>query len=448
MAHRYWRLVGFAVPGNGPLELSEARLYADGVLADTAATLIATFTPDGGSLADLRDDLTTAVVRWNYENYSQPGFALVWDLGAGNDADITRLRLGASGYRDTFPSSIALQYSDAGVYWLTEATVANISFPGAWALTADPAGAWVYGHATWNPADKGPQCALSNANLTAIVNAHYSGVRSTVGVSRGKWYWELTGVNYPIVGVGKRTAAVTGEPSYPGADANGWGYFGFYSTPRKVTNLVQVAYGSTWTTEVLGVALDMDAGTLEFFKSGVSMGIAFTGLTGDIYAMAAGYTASGNSILTANFGASAFLYAPPAGFKPGLFIPVLIPHDVSAKVYTGHALPERLLPAAELPVTTAQGHFREFPYFDVYNGGVGLITGTVKEKSLPANVPLARKVWLMDEASGMVVRETWSDATTGNYEFRGVRQGVKYTVLAYDYTHTYRAVVADNLETT
>lgn len=120
----------------------------------------------------------------------------------------------------------------------------------------------------------------------------------------------------------------------------------------------------------------------------------------------------------------------------------------SAQVRTVAVKPERLLPAVDLPPTTAHGHLREFPFFDVFNGGIGLITGTVKEKSLPANVPLARKVWLMDEASGMVIRETWSDATTGNYEFRGVKQGVKYTVLAYDYTHTYRAVVADNLETT
>ena len=122
--------------------------------------------------------------------------------------------------------------------------------------------------------------------------------------------------------------------------------------------------------------------------------------------------------------------------------------STQARLRNSPIWPERLFPATELPPTTAHGHLREFPFFDVFNGGLGLIIGTVKEKSLPANVPLARKVWLMDEASGMVVRETWSDATTGAYEFRGVKQGVKYTVLAYDYTHTYRAVVADNLETT
>jgi hypothetical protein len=104
---------------------------------------------------------------------------------------------------------------------------------------------------------------------------------------------------------------------------------------------------------------------------------------------------------------------------------------------------ERLLPSADPGFTTAQHHLREYPFFDAYNGGTGLIAGTVKEKNLPDNVPLHRKVWLIDEASAMVIRETWSDAVTGDYEFRGIKQGLKYTVLAYDYTGLYRGVIAD-----
>ncbi|WP_246881325.1 LamG domain-containing protein [Acidovorax sp. JG5] len=82
---------------------------------------------------------------------------------------------------------------------------------------------------------------------------------------------------------------------------------------------------------------------------------------------------------------------------------------------------------------------------DVEHGGLGIIYGTVKEKNTPANTPLRRKVRLMDERSGLVVRETWSDAATGAYEFRGIKQGVPYTVLAYDHAHNYRAFAGDNL---
>lgn len=80
---------------------------------------------------------------------------------------------------------------------------------------------------------------------------------------------------------------------------------------------------------------------------------------------------------------------------------------------------------------------------DTYYGGQGLITGTVKEKGTPTNTPLHRRVVLIDERSRLPIRETWSDAATGNYEFRGVKEGVKYTVLSYDHTGAYRATVAD-----
>jgi hypothetical protein len=81
---------------------------------------------------------------------------------------------------------------------------------------------------------------------------------------------------------------------------------------------------------------------------------------------------------------------------------------------------------------------------DQLDGGTHKITGTVAEKALPANTPLARRVMLIDERSHRVVRETWSDAT-GAYTFDNVAMQATYTVISYDHTATYRAVVADNL---
>lgn len=87
---------------------------------------------------------------------------------------------------------------------------------------------------------------------------------------------------------------------------------------------------------------------------------------------------------------------------------------------------------------------REHTFFDAYNGGVGNIIGTVKEKNTPTNTPLHRRVLLVDEASRITIRETWSDPITGAFEFRGVKQGVKYSTISYDHLHNYRAVIADN----
>lgn len=80
---------------------------------------------------------------------------------------------------------------------------------------------------------------------------------------------------------------------------------------------------------------------------------------------------------------------------------------------------------------------------DVYFGGGGRIAGTVKEKGTP-DQPLVREVLLWSESTRTLVASTWS-APDGSYVFDGLDRTQRYTVLAYDYTHAYRAVVADNL---
>jgi len=52
----------------------------------------------------------------------------------------------------------------------------------------------------------------------------------------------------------------------------------------------------------------------------------------------------------------------------------------------------------------------------------------------------------MREDTGIIIRTTWSDATTGAYSFNYVATGKAYTVITYDYMDAYRAVIADNLQ--
>lgn len=85
---------------------------------------------------------------------------------------------------------------------------------------------------------------------------------------------------------------------------------------------------------------------------------------------------------------------------------------------------------------------------DVYDGGRGFIFGSVKEKMSPSNLPLHRRVWLMRERDGRVVRETWSDAATGNFAFEYIDERERYSTISYDHLHNYRAVIADNLQPT
>lgn len=81
---------------------------------------------------------------------------------------------------------------------------------------------------------------------------------------------------------------------------------------------------------------------------------------------------------------------------------------------------------------------------DVYFGGKGRVSGTVKVKGAP-NFPKYARVWLIDQRSGLLVREQWSNATTGAYSFDYLNLSLRYTVLTFDHTGAFRAVVADNL---
>lgn len=81
----------------------------------------------------------------------------------------------------------------------------------------------------------------------------------------------------------------------------------------------------------------------------------------------------------------------------------------------------------------------------VLGKGVGRVHGTVKLKSEPENTPLRRKVWLLRQRDGLKVRETWSDAATGEYEFRYIDELQLWTVISFDHTGDKRAVIADGL---
>ena len=80
----------------------------------------------------------------------------------------------------------------------------------------------------------------------------------------------------------------------------------------------------------------------------------------------------------------------------------------------------------------------------VLGAGIGRVRSTVQEKGTP-NTPVHRRVRLVRECDGLVLREQWSDPVTGAYDFQFVDELQTYTVLSYDHTRNFRAVIADGL---
>jgi hypothetical protein len=155
--------------------------------------------------------------------------------------------------------------------------------------------------------------AISNGNLRHTASASsWVNASSTIYVSSGKWYFEATNIagNFTMIGVATNSASTS--TIYATATVT-WTY---YVDGTKYGNgATATAYGASYTTgDVIGVALDMDAGTLTFYKNGVSQGTAFsTGLAGLSLCPWFGSYTNGNGV-NANFGQRPFAYTPPTGF--------------------------------------------------------------------------------------------------------------------------------------
>ena len=173
-------------------------------------------------------------------------------------------------------------------------------------------------YCTWNPLDKANGVGtITNGNLDASASDATevtAGVRSTLGSSTGKWYWEVTLTSGTGVMIGASDLNFTLKNGGGWGGANCWCY-SINGTTYTLYPAYGVSYGSSYTTnDVIGVAFDADAGTLTFYKNGVSQGVAFSGLTGKKLAPYFG-TASGTQAVTLNAGQRPFAYTAPSGFK-------------------------------------------------------------------------------------------------------------------------------------
>lgn len=214
-----------------------------------------------------------------------------------------------------------------------DTTLADIGFNLlAATTTATPAPAVTY--ATLNPSDKSSNVTLSNGNLTATATTSSdAGVRATVGKSSGKYYWEYTyntfGSASGDTAAGLWDGAAT-LAAFGSTVSHGAGVFQFGNVWVDGSNRFS-SIGTVSNGAVIRVALDMDNKRLWFAVNGgnwngsaantpttpaTGFDYSTTALTAPLYPGIALGGSSGDQI-TANLGASSFVYAVPAGFTSG-----------------------------------------------------------------------------------------------------------------------------------
>lgn len=233
---------------------------------------------------------------------------------------------GTNGYYLKFaPGAVGTDSSGNGNNWTVnsfQVTVANTQYD---IVTDSPvdygtdtgAGAEVKGnYCTFNPNDKSGNITLTEGNLTVTSAANQNAARATIGVSSGKWYWEVKAISTNFfTGVSRYNATTGGIPGYN--DSLGWMWGQVLGTMYYYQNGAQgTGYGSvTAANDIIGVALNMDAGQITYYINGVSQGVSSLTPSGTVFPTFCQNNATSVPSQTYNFGQRAFSFAAPSGYK-------------------------------------------------------------------------------------------------------------------------------------
>ena len=199
-----------------------------------------------------------------------------------------------------------------GVTAITPQSDSLVDTPTSYGTDAGIGGEVRGNYCTWNPLYNASQFTLSNGNLDWTRSSGDGISFGTIGMSSGKWYWELTlnRVAQMMIGIADATIS-TG--TYLGNNATAYVYL---SDARKGNNSAYSSYGATYTNgDVIGVAFDADNGTIAFYKNGAAQGTAYSSIPARTYFPATSSFNNDTGGVNANFGQRPFAYTAPSGFK-------------------------------------------------------------------------------------------------------------------------------------
>jgi hypothetical protein len=190
----------------------------------------------------------------------------------------------------------------------------------------------------------------SNGNLFCSGTVTCGGV-SSLAMSSGKWYAEVvyaSGSNANIVGIMNASVSDIANTDPSRSGSGGVGYYALNG--NKYIETTASAYGATYTTgNVIGIAVDMDNNTVEFFKDGTSQGVISTTINTTPKVFTSGNRSPAAHSETWNFGQRPFTYQTPGTNRPAATFKALCTQNLptatvsnganymAATLYTGSA---------------------------------------------------------------------------------------------------------------
>lgn len=446
-AARYWRVVGISTYGGGDLELSDIALYSGGTRVDGSATFTSTFAPISAG-------------RWAAADVRQPGFALQWDFGVAQDVDDVQFTPttapGGPGFWETHYSETGSEWSCLRKGWARWEGSPPTNTSGG-APDFKRVGFFTNSMYDGDVSDRSLIAAGffdSGYDLVKAPNIRY------VSPNTGLYFTtqfliqdDFTLETYLGGGIGNSAIQPANISARVLLNANLSVRIRYYTnSDNRVeitdqTGVVVATESSGWTPNTMRhVAWTRSGSTNTLWVNGQSR--ATWNDSSDILVDRVHMTCVSKT--PAVFGPTRIelgvckytaAFAPPAASS---FLsettPPLKPSVVSAFPQPPTRISEYTPPA------TVTSKLAEPPNrIDIAYGGTAIVTGTVKRKADPANVPLRRRVRLYDEIGRQFIREVWSDAVTGEFVFENLNPAYPYTVITYDYENNYRALTVDKV---
>ena len=156
---------------------------------------------------------------------------------------------------------------------------------------------------------------ISKDRLTLVSQSAFSTLRANACIYAGKCMYEVQLKSKGVMQIGFCSSQCKFTQDTGVGDTKH--SYGLDGSKKRLWHVYTKNYGPYWRSgDIFGVCLDMDKGTIEYYRNGLALGMAFEDIErGPGISLFPAVSLAFNDSLTANFGGSPFRY-PVAGYKP------------------------------------------------------------------------------------------------------------------------------------